>query len=126
MAKSAQAGAKSAQQGFNRFVEGPTAGGYEAVPGGDESKRAFWDDFSNVADQRNPGSSSIGTAAMGKGAPSRGPHKEVMIGTTGEANQPLLLLLPTAEGVAGGAALQTAKRIYISFGRSAGMYVSEL
>ena len=71
VAKSAQAGAKSAQQGFNRFVEGPTAGGYEAVPGGDESKRAFWDDFSSVAEQQKQTSSSIGTAAMGKGGASR-------------------------------------------------------
>jgi len=67
-AKSAQTGAKSAQEGFTRFVEGPTSGGYSAVPM-DESKRAFWDDFSSLADQRKAQSSSIGTSAMGKGAP---------------------------------------------------------
>lgn len=35
----------------------------------DESKKAFWDDFSSVADQRHgtgPKYSSIGTSAMGK------------------------------------------------------------
>ncbi|KAK3318653.1 zinc finger protein gcs1 [Apodospora peruviana] len=68
-AKTAQVGAKSAQDGFHRFVEGPTAGGYSSVPM-DESKRQFWDDFSSIADQRKQGSSSIGTAAMGKGAGS--------------------------------------------------------
>ena len=67
VAKSAQAGAKSAQQGINRFVEGPKDGGYQSVPGGDEGKRAFWDDFADVAEQRTQPSSSIGTAAMGKG-----------------------------------------------------------
>ncbi|KAK3944763.1 Zn finger-containing GTPase activating protein for ARF [Diplogelasinospora grovesii] len=69
VAKTAQAGARTAQQGIERFVEGPTAGGYREVPI-DESKRAFWDDFADLADQRTHqggGSSSIGTAAMGKG-----------------------------------------------------------
>ncbi|KAH8894081.1 ArfGap-domain-containing protein [Thozetella sp. PMI_491] len=79
VARSAQAGAKSAQNGFSRFVEGPTAGGYESVPGGDESRRAFWDDFSDLADekdQRNQTNSSIGTAAMGKGGSSRPAQKK--------------------------------------------------
>ena len=70
MAKSAQAGAKSAHDGFNRFVEGPTAGGYSEVPM-DESRKSFWDDFSNLADQRKQESSSIGTSAMGKGSNTR-------------------------------------------------------
>ncbi|KAB5535276.1 zinc finger protein gcs1 [Coniochaeta sp. 2T2.1] len=71
-AKSAQAGAKTAQQGITRFVEGPSGGGYREVPI-DESKRAFWDDFSNLADQRKQESSSIGTAAMGKGSSATRP-----------------------------------------------------
>jgi ADP-ribosylation factor GTPase-activating protein 1 len=66
-AKTAQAGAKTAQQGITRFVEGPSSGGYREVPI-DESKREFWDDFSNLADQRKQEDSSIGTAAMGKGS----------------------------------------------------------
>ncbi|KAH6635161.1 hypothetical protein B0J18DRAFT_487287 [Chaetomium sp. MPI-SDFR-AT-0129] len=75
-ARSAQAGARTAQEGFNRFVEGGPSngpGGYRPVQQGgedsnfDESKRAFWDDFSAVADQRKTSGSSIGTAAMGKG-----------------------------------------------------------
>lgn len=77
VAKTAQAGAKSAHQGLNRFVEGPTTGGYRQVPF-DESKRDFWDDFSNLADQRKQENSSIGTAAMGKGSNTRssGPAKK--------------------------------------------------
>ena len=71
-AKSAQAGAKTAQQGITRFVEGPTGGTYREVPI-DESKRAFWDDFSNLADQRKQEGSSIGTAAMGKGSSTTRP-----------------------------------------------------
>ncbi|KAK0722101.1 hypothetical protein B0T26DRAFT_701333 [Lasiosphaeria miniovina] len=67
VAKTAQAGAKSAQEGISRFVEGPSAGGYRQVPL-DESKRSFWDEFASKADQRKVGSSSIGTSAMGKGA----------------------------------------------------------
>ncbi|KAK8090956.1 hypothetical protein PG994_000461 [Apiospora phragmitis] len=68
--KAAQAGVKGAHDGFSRFVEGPDgqprrAGGAQV----DESKKAFWDDFSSVADQRHgtgPKYSSIGTSAMGK------------------------------------------------------------
>lgn len=67
MAKTAQAGAKTASQGLTRFVEGPASGNYRSVPI-DESKRDFWDDFSNLADQRQQESSAIGTAAMGKGS----------------------------------------------------------
>jgi ADP-ribosylation factor GTPase-activating protein 1 len=33
----------------------------------DESKRAFWDDFSAAGEQRSKANSSIGTSAMGKG-----------------------------------------------------------
>lgn len=69
----AQMGARSAQDSLNRFVEGEGGGGggYRQAPL-DESKKDFWDDFSSLADQRNPQSSSIGTAAMGKGG-TRGP-----------------------------------------------------
>lgn len=67
VAKTAQAGAKTASQGLTRFVEGPASGNYRSVPI-DESKRDFWDDFSNLADQRQQESSAIGTAAMGKGS----------------------------------------------------------
>ncbi|KAH8911327.1 ArfGap-domain-containing protein [Coniochaeta sp. PMI_546] len=71
-AKTAQAGAKTAQQGITRFVEGPSSGGYREVPI-DESKKGFWDDFSSLADQRKQENSSIGTAAMGKGSSSTRP-----------------------------------------------------
>ncbi|KAJ9149067.1 ADP-ribosylation factor GTPase-activating protein GCS1 [Pleurostoma richardsiae] len=74
VARQAQLGARNAQDSFSRFVEGqPGPGGqsqYRQVPI-DESKKSFWDDFSSLADQRNQGSSAIGTAAMGKGG-SRG------------------------------------------------------
>ncbi|TGJ83052.1 hypothetical protein E0Z10_g5709 [Xylaria hypoxylon] len=69
----AQVGAVSAQERFNRFVEGPdgsvTARSHEAPL--DESKKGFWDDFSSLADQRHGTGakySSIGTSAMGKAA----------------------------------------------------------
>ncbi|KAL1900106.1 ADP-ribosylation factor GTPase-activating protein gcs1 [Sporothrix stenoceras] len=84
VARSAQQGARTAQEGFNRFVEGGAAGGsssggqYRAVNTGmDESKRAFWDDFSSIAD--TPATSAparkttVGTMAMGKGSSSSGP-----------------------------------------------------
>lgn len=68
--KAAQQGARNAQDGLNRFVDGPDGqrqrGG---ATGPDESRKAFWDDFSSVADQRHgsgPQYSSIGTSAMGK------------------------------------------------------------
>lgn len=84
VARSAQLGARSAQEGFNRFVEGGPAGGsssggqYRAVNTNmDESKRAFWDDFSSIAD--TPATSAparkttVGTMAMGKGSGGGGP-----------------------------------------------------
>ena len=73
-AKTAQAGAKTASEGFSRFVEGPQGSGYRQVPF-DESKRAFWDDLSNTADQRKSENSSIGTSAMGKGGSRAPPAK---------------------------------------------------
>ncbi|RYP90084.1 hypothetical protein DL770_003776 [Monosporascus sp. CRB-9-2] len=64
----AQAGARSAQDNLSRFVEGP--GPRRQTPL-DESKKAFWDDFAAVADQRQPKNSSIGTSAMGKAGASK-------------------------------------------------------
>ena len=73
MARSAQQGAKNAQESFNKFVEGPNQQHeYRQVPI-DESKKGFWDDFSLLAEQPQA-SSSIGTSAMGKGG-NRGPAK---------------------------------------------------
>ncbi|KAI1210974.1 ArfGap-domain-containing protein [Annulohypoxylon truncatum] len=67
--KAAQAGAMTAQERFNQFVEGSNGQGQRGAPI-DESKKAFWDDFSAVADQRHgtgPKYSSVGTSAMGRG-----------------------------------------------------------
>ncbi|KAI0889048.1 ArfGap-domain-containing protein [Annulohypoxylon maeteangense] len=69
--KAAQAGAMTAQERFNQFVEGSNGQG-QGQRGApiDESKKAFWDDFSAVADQRHgtgPKYSSVGTSAMGRG-----------------------------------------------------------
>ena len=74
MARSAQQGAKTAQDSFNKFVEGPNQSEYRQVPI-DESKKGFWDDFSSLADEQKKPSSSIGTSAMGKGG-NRGPAKK--------------------------------------------------
>lgn len=81
VARSAQQGARSAQEGFNRFVEGSggsggSGGQYRAVSntGMDESRRAFWDDFSSIADRPTasaaapPRKTTVGTMAMGKGS----------------------------------------------------------
>ncbi|KAM0321693.1 hypothetical protein ACHAQA_009932 [Verticillium albo-atrum] len=76
----AQQGARNANEGFNRFVEGGREGngGYRQAPM-DDSKRDFWDDFSDLADQkaqhqqqRASGSGAIGTSAM-KGGGTGGP-----------------------------------------------------
>ncbi len=74
VARSAQHGARTAQESFSRFVEGAPGGAsgtYRPVAGMDENKRAFWDDFSSIADQRTttaapPRKTTIGTTAMGK------------------------------------------------------------
>ena len=66
VAKTAQQGARSAQESINKLVEGPNHHEYRQVPI-DESKKGFWDDFSSIADQREESSSAIGTSAMGKG-----------------------------------------------------------
>ncbi|TDZ26399.1 ADP-ribosylation factor GTPase-activating protein GCS1 [Colletotrichum orbiculare MAFF 240422] len=70
----AQQGARNAQDGFNRFVEGPGGSGPGARQAPlDESKKDFWDSFSSLADQRQQqSSSSIGTSAMGKGGKTGG------------------------------------------------------
>ncbi|KXJ92357.1 hypothetical protein Micbo1qcDRAFT_233636 [Microdochium bolleyi] len=72
VSKAAQAGAKGAQDQFTRFVEGPD--GSKQPSNMDEGKRAFWDDFSSVADQRAAAKqqSSIGTSAMGKSGGTKG------------------------------------------------------
>ncbi|KAI0391062.1 ADP-ribosylation factor GTPase-activating protein GCS1 [Xylariaceae sp. FL0594] len=71
----AQTGAMTAQERFNRFVEGPDGYGGGAARSAqaplDESKKDFWDSFSSLADQRHGTGgkhSSIGTSAMGKAA----------------------------------------------------------
>lgn len=69
--RAAQVGAMSAQEKFNRFVEGSEGDGSTRSRQAplDESKKDFWDDFSSLADQRHGTGakySSIGTSAMGK------------------------------------------------------------
>lgn len=54
-----------------RFVEGDGPGGRRGAPI-DESRRDFWDDFASIGERRaaaesGGGSSTLGTAAMGKG-----------------------------------------------------------
>ncbi|KAI2779060.1 adenine nucleotide alpha hydrolases-like protein [Daldinia loculata] len=71
--KAAQAGAMTAQDRFNRFVEGSDERRQAPI---DESKKAFWDDFAAVADQRHgtgPKYSSVGTSAMGRGGNKNAP-----------------------------------------------------
>lgn len=74
IAKQAQLAGKNAQDGFNRFVEGPETQ-RRSVPI-DESKKSFWDEFSNLADQRQPAQSSIGTSAMGGRKTAGAPPKK--------------------------------------------------
>jgi ADP-ribosylation factor GTPase-activating protein 1 len=69
--RAAQAGATTAQERLNRFVDGPDGNGNSRSNQAplDESKKSFWDDFASLADQRHgtgPKYSSIGTSAMGK------------------------------------------------------------
>ncbi|KAF4513056.1 hypothetical protein G6O67_000378 [Ophiocordyceps sinensis] len=72
LAKQAQMAGRNAQQGLNRFVEGPDHqqdGSRDGLL--DTSRRDFWDDFSSLADQQqqrqHAKNSSIGTSAMGMG-----------------------------------------------------------
>ncbi|KAH7160284.1 hypothetical protein B0J13DRAFT_433406 [Dactylonectria estremocensis] len=66
LAKQAQLAGKNAQDGFNKFVEGDDGTTKRGVPM-DDNKKSFWDEFSNLADQRQPVNNSIGTSAMGMG-----------------------------------------------------------
>jgi ADP-ribosylation factor GTPase-activating protein 1 len=64
---------KTASDGFNRFVEGQDGNSHERRTAPiDESKKDFWDEFSSLAEQKQS-SSSIGTAAMGKGGAGKAP-----------------------------------------------------
>ncbi|KAK7432648.1 ADP-ribosylation factor GTPase-activating protein gcs1 [Neonectria magnoliae] len=72
LAKQAQLAGKNAQDGFNKFVEGPDGGQKREMPL-DETKKSFWDEFSNLADQRQPANNSIGTSAMGMGKKTSAP-----------------------------------------------------
>ncbi|KAF4123771.1 ADP-ribosylation factor GTPase-activating protein 1 [Geosmithia morbida] len=89
IARQAQMAGKNAQEGINKLVEGPAEGGsgqgqgqartrqQQRRAGPEESRRSFWDDFSNLAGgghQRGTslsssggGNSAIGTSAMGMG-----------------------------------------------------------
>ncbi len=72
VAKAAQAGAKNAGEGFNRFVEGTSSneGRYRSAPL-DESKKDFWDSFAEAgAERQRP--SAIGTSAVRGGSGSAG------------------------------------------------------
>ncbi|KAF4638048.1 hypothetical protein G7Y89_g28 [Cudoniella acicularis] len=72
VAKGAQSGARSAADGFNRFVEGngggSSGGAYRQAPI-DESKKDFWDSFAEAGSTRP---SAIGTSAVKKGGSSSG------------------------------------------------------
>lgn len=77
VARQAQQGARTANDGFLRFVEGDQAGARQRAAPLDETRKDFWDDFNTIAEQRPPASSSIGTAAMGKGGRTgAGPAKK--------------------------------------------------
>ncbi|KAL7949919.1 hypothetical protein V8C42DRAFT_308969 [Trichoderma barbatum] len=64
IAKQAQLAGKNAQEGFTRFVEGPESTKRSAPL--DASRKDFWDDFSNLAEQQKP-NNAIGTSAIGMG-----------------------------------------------------------
>lgn len=72
VAKGAQMGAKGAAEGFNRFVEGESSN-KRSVPI-DESKKDFWDSFSEAGAQREASRpSAVGTSAIKKPATPMGP-----------------------------------------------------
>lgn len=59
---------RSAQEGFNRFVEGNDSHAKRSAAPLDESRKDFWDDFASLAEQKKQtNNSSIGTSAMGMG-----------------------------------------------------------
>jgi ADP-ribosylation factor GTPase-activating protein 1 len=65
VARGAQTGARSAADGFHRFVEGSdssSTGAYRTAPI-DESKKDFWDSFAEAGNSR---SSAVGTSAIKK------------------------------------------------------------
>ncbi|KAL6881724.1 hypothetical protein HDV57DRAFT_517605 [Trichoderma longibrachiatum] len=64
LAKQAQLAGKNAQEGFTRFVEGPDSTRRNAPL--DASRKDFWDEFSNLAEQQKP-NNAIGTSAIGMG-----------------------------------------------------------
>ena len=68
VARQAQEGARNANDNFMRFVEGEGSRGRAAPL--DESRKDFWDDFADIGERRTAsggGTSTLGTAAMGKG-----------------------------------------------------------
>ncbi|KAM0449021.1 hypothetical protein ACHAPV_007706 [Trichoderma viride] len=81
LAKQAQLAGKNAQDGFTRFVEGPDATKRNAPL--DASRKDFWDDFSNLADQ-NKQNNAIGTSAIGMGKKSSAPGASAPKPKTGD------------------------------------------
>jgi ADP-ribosylation factor GTPase-activating protein 1 len=81
VARGAQTGAKSAADGFNRFVEGSdgsaSRGAYRTTPI-DESKKDFWDSFAEAGNSRPSavGTSAIKKAGGGSGMGGAGGKKE--------------------------------------------------
>ena len=71
-ARGAQTSAKSAAEGFNRFVEGSdgssSRGAYRTTPI-DESKKDFWDSFAEAGNSRP---SAVGTSAIKKASGGSG------------------------------------------------------
>lgn len=81
--RSAQTSAKSAAENFNRFVEGSNERDNTSRRKFrlDESKKEFWDQFTDGGNRRNRSSSSVGTNAIKRasgGSPNTGvmAHKE--------------------------------------------------
>lgn len=77
VARGAQAGAKGAADGFNRFVEGTDGPAKRSVPL-DESKKDFWDSFADAGAQKQQQQSqqprgAVGTASIKKPATPMGP-----------------------------------------------------
>ncbi|KAK2629507.1 hypothetical protein QTJ16_000327 [Diplocarpon rosae] len=80
LTKNAQTGAKSAADGFNRFVEGSGRpggdgsggrGAYRNVPL-DESKKDFWDSFAEAGNSRIDAGSGSGSGGRGAGSSAIG------------------------------------------------------
>ncbi|KAG9244534.1 putative ADP-ribosylation factor GTPase-activating protein GCS1 [Calycina marina] len=76
VARGAQAGAKGATDGFNRFVEGTEGGVAKRTVPLDESKKDFWDSFADAGQQKQQQAAargSLGTASIKKPATPMGP-----------------------------------------------------